>query len=48
MFWRVALKGKETGGGSGRCWVGSRCCRYQRDREMVDSIAAESVLPAGG
>src|ERR1019366_4282983 len=43
--WRKDIR---TGGGSGRCWVGSRYCRYRRDREVGwSSLHRESVLPEG-
>src|ERR1019366_3699096 len=36
------------GGGSERCWAGSRCYRYGRDRELVAKAAAESVYSGVG
>ena len=47
-YWLLLAEGYLTGGGSGRCWVGSRCCRYRRDREIGwSSLHRKSVLPEG-
>src|ERR1017187_7260369 len=34
--------------GSGRCWAGSRCYRYRRDRWIVVQSATESVYKLAG
>src|SRR6202167_1159415 len=43
--WRKDIR---IGGGSERCWAGSRCYRYGRDRELVAKAAAESVYSGVG
>ena len=40
--------GHRTGGGSERCWAGSRCYRYGRDKELVTKAAAETVYSGIG
>jgi|SRR5713226_8800802 len=40
--------GHRTGGGSERCWAGSLCYRYGRDKELVAKAAAESVYSGIG
>lgn len=45
LFWRKDIR---RGGGLGRCWAGSRCYRYRRDRWIVVQSAAESVYKQAG
>ena len=40
--------GHRTGGGSERCWAGSLCYRYGRDKELVAKAAAETVYSGIG
>src|SRR5664280_831139 len=44
-YWRKDIW---RGGGSGRCWAGSRCYRYRRDRWIVVQSGAESVYKLVG